>query len=80
MNNRDRSPSWGSAISGSSRKLCFIGPVDASPADHKATVGLKGCQGAEVGQEGPIALCHWQFRNDGGWPVLESCVYGVQKC
>lgn len=55
MNNRDRSSSPGSAISGGSGNLRFMVLVDASPAGHKATdFGRKECRG----------------RGSPGWPKL----------
>lgn len=46
MNNRDRSPSWGSVVSDGSGNLCAIVPIDASSAGHEAAdLGVKGVRG-----------------------------------
>lgn len=56
-----------------SGNLHFIVPIDASPAGHKATdLGLKGVRGQREGRVARIGLCHWQLRNDAGWPVSGS--------
>lgn len=73
MNNRDRSFSPGSAISGRSGNLRFMVPIDAGLAGHKATdLGLKGVRGQREGRVARIGLRHWQLRNDTGWPVSGS--------
>lgn len=77
MNNRHRSPSWGSAIGSGVRSLHFTFSVDASPAGREATdLGLKDDRGQREGRIAQIARCHCQFRNDRGWPVPGSWVFG----